>query len=160
MKAKIILSCVIILIMSNSCSSIKSKIANNNKSTMSLLDKLYLENNNSFYIKSSYTTVSKVWSYHNDTITIFKLKEGKVYEEQNFSSKQLSDKIIVNKNDLFELDKCIELDGDIFGIRIKQSDQEILENLPMSIECFVKNQYKSDFFNSIVNDIKIYKILE
>jgi hypothetical protein len=160
MKTKIILSSVIILVMFNSCSSIKSKIANNNKFTMSLLDKLYLENNNSFYIKSSYTTVSKVWSYHNDTITIFKLKDGKVYEEQNFSSKWLSDKTILDKNDLFELDKCMELDGDIFGIRIKQSNQEILENLPINIGCFVKDQYKSDFFNSIVNDIKTYKILE
>ena len=82
------------------------------------------------------------------------------YEEKKISSKWLSDKTIVDKNDLFELDKCMELDGDIFGIRIKQSDQEVFENLPINIGCFVKNQYGSDFFNLIVNDIKTYKILE
>lgn len=52
----------------------------------------------------------------------------------------------------------MELDGDVFGFKIKHEDNLIQEDFPISIDCFRKNKYQSGFFNEVVQDIVTYAL--
>lgn len=137
-----------------SCSTIKNSIQKNHSKTDKLVSILLEENSNAFYLKSSYSNFSTVWFYSNNRIVIFKLSNGKIDSKNDYQNKtQLNS---FSKEVIFELDKCIELDGDGFGFKIKNDDNIIQEDLPINVECLKKGKYQSDFLNEVVRDISTY----
>lgn len=145
------ISLFLTVILLVSCSTMKNSIQKNQKKAETVFSKLLEENGNAFYLTSSYATFSTVWSYRDHQIVVYKLGSGEVSSKQEFVIKdQMSS---FSKTTLFELDSCMELDGDIFGFKIKEEDNLIQEDLPISIECFKKGKYQSDFLNKIVRDI-------
>lgn len=60
-----------------SCSTMKQNISKNNKSTNKLTSSLLDKNGNVFYLNSTYTTFSTVWTYSKDKLEIYKLAKSK-----------------------------------------------------------------------------------
>ena len=148
---------VAFFIMLSSC-SITSKMHNktiNNK----LVNRLIESNGNVFYINSTYIIISYVWTYDKDNVVIYKLKKGKVIDTKMFTAIGVSVWIKTPPtDDYFELDSCMELDGDMFGYWIKDGENIKHKDYPINLECFRNGTYKSDFINKIVRDINEYKI--
>ena len=61
------------------------------------------------------------------------------------------------KVEIFDLDKCAELDGSILGFKIKNYNQEIEENLPLNIDCFIGNEYSSTFLQQLSHTINKFR---
>jgi len=145
-----------------SCSSMKNKINRNHKKTNKLISSLLEENGNAFYLKSSYASFSRVWSYTHNQIKIYRLGAGKIYEKNTYTRTSVLSNEIPTFNEIQKVyKKCgFVLDGSSFGFKIKDNDNLIQEDLPTDIECLKKGKYQSDFFNQIVQDILTYKMWE
>ncbi len=124
-----------------------------------LFNQLVENNGNAFYVNSTHITVSFVWSYSNNEATIYKLSKGKVIDRKVVKTPN-SVKMFehFSKEDFYEVDTCIELDGDMFGFILKRNDKVEQKDLPINLNCFTKAKYKSYFLNEIVSDINTYNI--
>jgi len=136
----------------------KRNIQKNHKFTDKITSTILNKNGNVFYLNSTYATFSTVWTYSNNKLEIYKLANGRVSFEQKYSTISINMINKISKEELFELDQCMELDGDGFGYRIKRDLEIEKQDLPIGIECFTKQKYKSDFLNKIVEDINTYKM--
>lgn len=116
------------------------------------------KNGNVFYLNSTYATFSTVWTYNKDKIEIYKLANGKISLQQEYPTTSIDNINQISKEELFELDQCMELDGDGFGYRIKRGSEIEQQDLPIGIECFTKLKYKSKFLNKVVEDINTHKM--
>lgn len=148
---------IIFFIMLSAC-SITSKMHRktiNNK----LVNRLIESNGNAFFINSTHIIISYIWTYDEDNVVIYKLKKGKLIDTTTFTTIGISEWIKNPPTDnFFELDSCMELDGDMFGYWIKDGENIKQKDYPINLECFRNSTYKSDFINKIVNDINEYKI--
>jgi len=123
-----------------------------------LVKELLASYGNAFYISSTHVSVSYVWSY-SDKVTIYKVVKGKVVD-----TKEQPIMIAPNwlnqpsKAELYELDTCMELDGDMFGFMLKKDDKVEQSDLPISLDCFKGKKFKSDFLNGVVADLNKYQI--
>jgi len=147
---------VLAFILLISCSGIKQNMNRNNKFTDSFFKSLSERNGNAFYIKSSYSTFSTVWSYYKGDIVIYYITNGKLQKKQKLDATNFLEKIA--KKEVFELDKCLELDGDIIGYRVTINQQTYKEEFPIGINCFLNKKYESKFLNNLVKDIINYKL--
>ena len=85
-----------------------------------IINQLFEENGNVFYMSSIYIKTYFVWSYTNKGIIVYKLSGKKVLSKNKYeNSNILNFEIFQKKDELFELDKCMELDGDILCYKIK-----------------------------------------
>ena len=124
-----------------------------------LVNRLIESNGNAFYINSTYIIISYIWAYDEDNVVIYKLRKGKVIDTKTFTTSGKSEWIKTPPTDnFFELDNCMELDGDMFGYWIKDGENIKQKDYPVNLECFRNGTYKSDFINKIVSDINEYKI--
>ena len=124
-----------------------------------LVTQLLESNGNVFYIRSTYIIISYVWSYSENEIIVYELKKGKIENEKRISIKEKPNWIIpLFEKDLFELDSCMELDGDMFGYWHKNGENVEQRDLPINLKCFRQGKYKSDFLNKVVNDLNDYQI--
>lgn len=158
MTLTIRIALTIILTICISCSTMKHNIKRNNTQTDKIIETLLNENGNVFYLNSSYVTFSTVWTYSNDKLEIYKLANGKISSQQEYTTTSLGNINQISKEELSELDQCMELDGDGFGYRIKRGSKTEQQDLPIGIECFTKLKYKSNFLNKVVEDIKTHKM--
>lgn len=153
---RIVLTIIVTFFMS--CSTMKHYIQKNSKLTDETISSLLEKNGNVFYLRSTYVTISTVWTYSKDRLEIYKLAKGKISLQQEYTTTSIDNINQISKEELFELDQCMELDGDGFGYRIKRDSEIEQQDLPISIECFTKRKYKSDFLNKVVEDINTYKM--
>lgn len=158
MKIAIKITLAIIVIFCTSCSTMKQKINKNNKFTDKTISSILDKNGNVFYLNSTYATFSTIWTYHNNNIEIYKLANGKISLQQEYSTTNINDLNQISKEELSELDQCMELDGDSFGYRIKKGSEIEQQDLPINIECSTKLKYKSDFLNKFIGDITTHKM--
>jgi hypothetical protein len=135
-------------------------IRKNHKFTDKMISSLLQKNGNTFYLNSTYTTFSRIWTYTENTFEIYKLANGKVYEKTTYSDNGFSNIGMPESKEIdLEIEECkYELDGDFFGYRIKTGSEIKQQDLLISIECFTKKKYKSEFLSKIVEDINIHKI--
>lgn len=158
LKLGLLLPVVILTFVS--CSTMKQSITKNNKSTDNLVLSLLEENGNAFYLSSTYATFSTVWTYKRNRIEVYKLVKGKISDKMSYQSGGFSNYEIPNNKELEnETRECgYELDGDIFGFKIKNELEVNQQDLPISIECLKKLKYNSEFLNKVVDDINTYKM--
>jgi len=161
MKSAIRIVLAIIVTFCISCSTMKHNIQKNNTQTDKIIKSLLEKKGNVFYLNSTYVISSTVWTYKESNIEIYKLTKGKIVEHLIFPDNGLSNYSIPVFEELeTETKKCgYELDGDGFGYRIKRDSELEQQDLPISIECFTKQKYKSEFLNKIVEDMKAYNMI-
>lgn len=147
----------LIALMFSACSitgKMHSKTINNK-----LINDLLEENGNAFFINSTYIIISYIWTYNESSIVIYKLKKGKVINVEAISINEKPDWIYSPpKDNYFELDACMELDGDMFGYWVKDGKNIYQKDYPVNLECLRKGTYKSNFINNAVDDINKYQI--
>lgn len=132
--------------------------ATNNKKN--IIDKLYTDNNNVFYITSTYVNRKVVWSYSNDKIIIYSLNsKNKILEKKEELLVQQRNFFTLDLNDNYEMDGCMELDGDILGYRIKQNGITQSNDFPVNSKCIVNKMYTSAFFSKLKYDIIKYNLI-
>ena len=157
---KLLLLLPVVILFFATCSTMMQNISKNDKSTDRLTSSLLDKNGNVFYLISTYSTISTVWTYRKSSIDIYKLVNGKISRQSTFPDIGFSQYEIPNLKELdIEIKECgYELDGDVFGFRIKRVSEIEQQDLPINIKCFTKLKYKSAFLNKVVGDINIYKM--
>lgn len=158
MKATIRIALAAIIIFCMSCSTMRQNIQKNSKFIDKIISSLLEKNGNVFYLNSTYVTFSTVWTYSKDELEVYKLVNGKISLQQEYSTTGIDNINQISREELFELDQCMELDGDGFGYRIKRGSEIEKQDLPIGIECFTKLKYKSEFLNKVVEDINTHKM--
>lgn len=124
-----------------------------------LIDSLLEENGNAFFINSTYIIISYIWTYSENSIVVYKLKKGKVINIETTNIDKKPDWINLPPEDnYFELDACMELDGDMFGFCVKDGENIYQKDYPVNLDCLRKGTYKSIFINNAVSDINKYQI--
>jgi len=143
-----------ILIAITSC-SVTNKMHNREK----IITQLQEGNGNVFYASSTHITDYVIWSYSNTEIFVYKMSKGKITDKKVLKIDAKPSWLMeYSKEILTELDTCVELDGDIFGFKIEEEGKIEQEELPVSLDCFLRSKYKSDFLKGIVNDMNAYQI--
>jgi len=146
--------CILFILSSSMTNKLYSKIG-----SKKLISHLIESNGNVFYVSSTHLSISFVWSYSDNEVVIYKLSKGKVVNTKVLSTNvKLIWTELPSKEEQYELDPCIELDGDIFGCKFKKDGKVEQLDLPISLECFARGKYKSDFINKVANDIITYQI--
>ncbi len=161
MKATIRITLAVIVIFCTSCSTMKQNIHKNNKFTDKTISSLLEKNGNVFYITSTYSTGSVVWTYNENGIEIYKLVKGKVIRKEVFPVKETWQFNVFAFRDIeTELyQKCgLELDGDLFGFSLYVDNTMHKEDFAVDISCLKTETYKSEFLNKVVEDINTYKM--
>jgi len=64
----------------------------------------------------------------------------------------------LSKEELYQLDKCMGLDGDMFGYRLIKDSIVEQHDFPISLDCLAKQRLTSAFLNKIIDDINTYHI--
>lgn len=124
-----------------------------------LYNQLYEANKNAFYATSSHIKIALVWSYSNEGIVIYKLSDGAVVDRKMVLIRENKEWLIdFSKDDFYELDSCIELDGDLLGMKVMKDNKTEEKDLPVNLDCATKKKYNSQFLNKIISDMNIYKI--
>lgn len=147
-----------LLTLFTSCSTVKNNIDKNHKKTLNKVNLLLKENGNAFYIKSTYSSMSTVWTYREDKIYIYKLKNSRLLYQQEYTTQNISVLLCNLKCETEEPDNCFMLDGDMFGYRIKQNLEIEKQDFAIDIKCFTTSKYKTKFLTKIIEDINTYKI--
>jgi hypothetical protein len=153
---KIMTICILTILIS--CSTMKQNISKNQKKTLEEIGSLFEMNGNAFYLNSTYSTFSIVWTYKEGKIIVYKLMNGKLKRQEEYDTKDASIVLFNSKKEIFELDKCMELDGDMFGYKIENGSEIDKQDLAINMKCFTKRKYQSEFLNKVVEDINTYKI--
>ncbi len=150
MKIRFFLVIGLFLLLSCSVTNKMSKAEN-----LRLVKKLSEDNGNVFCVSSTHIMTSYVWSYSAREVSIYKLRKGRIEKVETYPIKGKDWIIQLTKEDYFELDKCMELDGDLLCILLNDDRKD----LPINLQCFVKRGYKSEFLNQLAIDIEKYNML-
>jgi len=131
----------------------------NKRENKKLVSQLFESNGNAFYVRSTNIVISFVWSYSDKEVFIYKLSKNKIIDKRVLliTGKPNWHKQPSNE-ELYELDTCMELDGDMFGYKLKIDGKVEEQDLPINLECFTRGKFKSDFINKVVKDINVYQI--
>jgi len=149
---------VLLMLFVLSC-GISNKLNRTTNKREKIINQLFENNGNAFYISSSHVLVSYVWSYSDNKINIYKLSGNKIWKINNLPINERDDFFKqLSKEELYEIDKCMELDGDIFGYKFKKDGLLERHDFPVNIDCFVQQKFKSKFLNKIITDINTYQI--
>lgn len=138
------------------CINISCTIQNNK---YSLKSRLLKENGNYFYISSTYIDREVIWSYTSEDIIVYTLNsKGKILKIKKEKSNNLhiTNHIIIDKE---ELNRCIELDGDYLGYKIFSQKRKNEEEYGINIKCFLQNNYHSEFYTIIKDDMIRHNII-
>lgn len=146
-----------------SCSTTHSVIKKNRLLVNKETDYLYQKKGNAFYLSSTYSYYSIVWSYDKESIEIYKLQKGAMKQKQVFKEKEKIQyagiSLVDIEKELYQ--KCaFELDGVIFGFIIEVDGKRYNVDYAVDINCLKQQEYDSVFLNKISNDIKYYKMWE
>lgn len=144
-----------------SCSATNYVIKKNRYLTNKEVELLFQKNGNAFYLSSTYSYFSFVWSYNEDSVEIFRLRKGIIKQKQVFKEKENIQYAGFSLEDIeTELyQKCaLELDGDEFGYIIDYNGKRFKADFAVNINCLKQQKYNSVFLNKIINDINYYKM--
>lgn len=148
-----------VIALLTSCSTMKQNISRNQKNTLNKVNSIFEKNGNVFYLTSTYSTISTVWTYKEGKILIYKLVNGKLKSQEEYVNNDTSITPFNPKIEILELDKFIELDGDMFGYKIMRGSQADIQDLSINIERFTQDsRYQSEFLNKVTEDINTYKM--
>lgn len=150
-------------LFATSCSTCVPIVNNriNSIRTTSLTRSLHKKNGNAFYLDTTWSPYSVVWSYGKGSISIFKVKKGVVRKKQVYSNEGIMQYINCIEDNLEkELESVCGfwLDGDGFGFIITIDSLSYKANYPVEIESFKKGTFNSSFLNKIRNDIIEYQM--
>ncbi len=134
----------------------KQKIIENKNYTDNFVNKLFKENGNVFYISSSHSSFSRVWTYTSSDILIYYLECNKSILNKRVEVVNFLEK--VPKDTFFETDVCLELDGELIGYKILQKGKLHEVELPISVNCLKNQNFKIEFLNNLVTHINDYGI--
>lgn len=151
---------VIFSIVLTSCISMKQQIKRNHRHTERMFEKISSKYGNAFYINSTYATFSTIWYYSEGSIKILKLAKGKIINKTEENSNTFEILRKVGNVEMYELNNCMELDGDGFGFVVSDSVNRIHRDLPIGIDCLKELELNSIFYRKIVEDIKTYNLWE
>ena len=146
--------------LSVSCSTMHSVKVNHNQ-TEKIVNALYHNNKNAFYMSSSYATFSTVWTYEKDIIVIYRLTKGRVREKQSFQRTGPIQLTELSYEDIEEeiYQNCpMELDGDVFGVVLEIDHKKTFLSFPVDINCMKRGNYNSALLKMIVNDMESYHL--
>lgn len=146
-----------------SCSTMHHYIKANRDLTTKIVKSLYRNNENAFYLSSTYANFSIVWTYNKEKVEIYRLQNGDIKQKQLFETKENIKFIAVSPEAIDnELDqRCApELDGDFLGVYIKTGDKTINEEYAVNINCLKSGNYESELLRRIAKDICYYKMWE
>lgn len=149
------------VIIFTSCATMKHSIMKNQKYTNKYIINLLNNNDNVFYLYSTYSTFSTVWTYRNDSIEIYRLAKGKLKNKEMYKNAGIKSFQMPSIKDLnIDIDKCgLVLDGDILGFEFdKNNPEKSHSQITTDMECFKTQKYKSDFLNKLIEDINTYKM--
>lgn len=141
-----------------SCMSTQQYITKNKKATEIKTNTLFKKNGNAFYIYSTHSSSSVIWSYRDTMIEIYKLNKGRVFKELIISH----DNLITNNISFSNLEDdiynncALQLDGDVIGLRLHYEGKEYNERFPVDINCLKDKKYGIDLLNIIIGDINKY----
>jgi hypothetical protein len=161
MKNILIILIVSFVTIFTSCSTMKQSIVKNKRLTEKKATFLLNSNGNVFYLYSTYSTFSTVWSYRNDTIEIYRLAKGKLINKEEYKNAGITSFKKPSIKDLdSDINKCgIVLDGDIFGFEFnKNTPPNLYNQITTDLECFKTQKYQSQFLNKLVEDVNTYKL--
>lgn len=146
-----------------SCSTMHFAIRRNNNLTSRQVSHLYKENGNAFYLSSTYSSFSVVWTYDEDRIEIYRIKKGRIKEKQVYCGKEM---ISFSGVDIKDIENAIyqnfalELDGDAFGFIIRIGSETCKENFAIDINSLKQRHEYPAFLERVINDIRVYKMWE
>ena len=147
-----------------SCSTFKQsmlerKSAINNKLTENKAEELYYRNGNVFYITSTYSSSSTIWTYHDNKLTIFKLVNAKIVKETTQIDNEWR-KINLEQSyfreDIENNTNSNVLDGEILCIKLRIGTEHLEESYCIDINRFIEANFNSVFMKKLVQDIKNY----
>lgn len=143
-----------ILVLSTvSCSTVY-RINSNNKATSRIVSSLLEDNGNVYYLQSTYSKSSVIWTYGEDGIEIYRLHSGKLLSQKHIKTDECNDALFLNMEDLVELDDYLELDGDILGVQTWKMKQEY----PVCFDCILNGPLHSKRLNLLIHDIINYEL--
>lgn len=136
-----------------SCSMTKFKIQKNDRATEKAIASFFKTNGNAFFLRSTYSTKSTVWSYEKGYVLIKRLENGKEEFFKEVSSFAWYSYANENEVKLSEFNGCVELDGDLFGFKFKDDKNIRTEDYPVNIACMVGKKYESEFIKKLVEEM-------
>lgn len=154
---------LLVSLLISSCSSMHYYLKANRVLTTKIVKTLYKNNENAFYLSSTYANFSIVWTYSKGSIEVYRLQNGAVQEKHCIECKETFQPSTVSPKEIGnELDQnCApELDGDIFGFYIKTEGKTFNEEYAVNINCLKTGNYKSELLSRIAKDIYYYKMWE
>lgn len=154
-----ILFLIFILLLFESCSSTKYYMNKNKHITVKQINKIYKQNGNVYYLYSTYSNNSNIWTYSENRMIIYLLKNGRINNKQVFYGINAIDcpQLSINelRKDLYS--KCaLELDGDCFGFMISVAGDKREASFYVGINCLKHVEFESCLLNRIVGDINKY----
>lgn len=161
MKKSFLMVLLFTLCLLVSCSVTNYVIKKNRYLTNKEVELLFQKNGNAFYLSSTYSYFSFVWSYNEDSVEILRLRKGIIKQKQVFKEKENIQYAGFSLEDIeTELyQKCaLELDGDEFGYIIDYNGKRFKADFAVNINCLKQQKYNSVFLNKIINDINYYNI--
>lgn len=141
-----------------SCMSTQHYIKKNKKVTEVKTNTLFKKNGNVFYIYSTHSSYSVIWSYRDTMIEIYKLNKGRVYKELIITQDNLIKNNISFSNiedDIYN-NCALQLDGDVLGLGFHSKGKEFHERFPVDINCLKDKKHETNLLNIIVSDITKY----
>ncbi len=143
-----------ILVLSTISCSTAHQINSNNKATSRIVSSLLEKNGNVYYLQSTYSKSSVIWTYREDGIEIYRLLSGKLSSQKHIKTDKNNNALFLNMEDLAELDDYLELDSDILGIQTRRIQQEY----PVCFDCILKGSLHSKKLNSLIQDIIYFEL--
>ena len=147
-------------VLFTACSPMHYVKVNYNR-TERIMNSLYRENKNAFCITSTYMVSSTVWTYEEDMVVVYRLKNGRIREKQTF---QEIAPVPFSEDSWEEMKKelsqeCpMELDGDLFGAVLEIDHTKTRYDYPVDINCMIRGNYDSLLLKRLVSDIISYSL--
>ena len=142
-----------------SCSTLNHAIKKNYRKTERIAMSLFRENGNVFFVTSTYANLSVVWTYDEERVEIYRLREGKTRHKQVLRRKEALQFEGLSLEVFEEIEKeiyqkcALELDGDLLGFIIEVDGKANKETFAVDINCLKRGHYDSGLLDGIVNDI-------
>ena len=152
------------LSLGTSHSMSRSRITLNQRFTAKILNKTYRQTGNAFCITSTYANFSVIWTYADDKIEIYRLKDSKIIQRLTFDDEdELKPLYETNETEIeTELYKVcpIELDGDTLAMLVKYNNTRLEGAHPVNINDFKQGKYNVGLLDKLAKDIQRYNMWE
>lgn len=142
----------LVLILLSSC-SMSQYIKRNNRSTERWACRLCERNGSAFYLSTTYSYISYVWTDKREEIEVRRLVKGKVQKKWTIKGNWIINydgKALEKANNELE-ERCpFELDGDLVGYFIRVNGSVYEYSHGISMDCMEQNVYDSEILNGIL----------